>query len=251
MNQPAAQWKFLPHGKLSLLADNIQTVTGDLHVPMKLPRRMTVVRLIDSRLVIYSAIALDPDGMASIEAFGQPAFLIVPSDKHRRDARMWKTRYPQMQVIAPSGARSKVEKQLDVDTTEPSFGDVNVKFVTVPGTSERECALIVRSAHGYTLVLNDLVGNITNANGLGGWLLHMAGFAGEKAQIPRVVLMSLIKDKAALRTQLLQWAEIEPLNRILVAHGSPIDHNPRQLLRDLATSLGNAKRADEPLTSEL
>jgi len=251
MSQSDTQWKVLPHGKLSKLDDIIQTVTGDLHVPMKLPRRMTVVRLIDSRLVIYSAIALDTGGMAAIEAFGQPAFLIVPSDKHRRDARMWKSRYPHMQVISPPGARSKVEKQLEVDTTEPSFGDVNVKFVIVPGTNARECALIVRSANGYTLVLNDLVGNITNANGLGGWLLRMAGFAGEKAQIPRVVMMSLIEDRAALRTQLLQWAEIEPLNRILVAHGSPIDQNPRQILRDLASSLGNPKQAGEPLGSHL
>ena len=49
------------------------------------------------------------------------------------------------------------------------------------------------------------------------------------------------KDTRALRAQLLQWAEIESLRRILVAHGSPIDDNPREVLRDLASSLGNAK----------
>jgi hypothetical protein len=36
---------------------------------------------------------------------------------------------------------------------------------------------------------------------------------------------------------LLQWSEIESLVRILVAHGSPIEDNPRQVLRDLAASL--------------
>jgi hypothetical protein len=49
--------------------------------------------------------------------------------------------------------------------------------------------------------------------------------------------MVMIKDASALRAQLLQWAEIESLKRILVSHGSPIDDNPRQTLRDLAGSL--------------
>jgi hypothetical protein len=248
MSKPDMQWKVLPHGKLSRIEDNIQTVTGTIRVPMDLPRRMTVVRLTDSRLVVFSAIALDEEGMASLEAFGRPAFLVVPSDKHRLDARMWKTRYPLMQVIAPQGARSKVEKQIAVDTAEPSFDDANVQFVTVPGTGGRESALIVRSANSYTLILNDLVGNINNASGLGGWILRMAGFAGKKAQIPKVVKMALIQDEAAVRAQLLQWAEIETLKRILVAHGAQIDHNPQQTLRELATSLAKDNRIDEPLS---
>jgi hypothetical protein len=249
MSQHDMPWRVLPHGKLCRIEDNIQTVTGTIRVPMKLPRRMTAVRLADSRLVIFSAIALDEDAMASLEAFGRPAFLIVPSDKHRLDARMWKTRYPLMQVVAPEGARSKVEKKLTVDTTQPSFDDAHVQFVTIPGMGERESALIVRSENGYTLVLSDLVGNIHDASGLGGWLLSVAGFAGRKAQIPKVVKMSLIQDEAALRAQLLQWAEIEPLNRILVAHGSPIDENPRQTLRELAASLAKDKQVHEPVAN--
>src|SRR6266404_9421847 len=91
MTKPLQKWKVLPHGKLKQIGDNILTVTGDIHMPlMDLPRRMTVVRLIDSRLVVYSAIALDEDEMAELEAYGHPAYLIVPSDKHRLDAKIWK-----------------------------------------------------------------------------------------------------------------------------------------------------------------
>jgi hypothetical protein len=36
---------------------------------------------------------------------------------------------------------------------------------------------------------------------------------------------------------LLQWAKIDPLDRILVAHGSPIQEHPRETLRELATTL--------------
>lgn len=238
MTAPLQQWKVLPHGKLTAIDDDILTVTGDIHMPlMDLPRRMTVVRLNDSRLVVYSAIALDEDEMTSLEAYGRPAFLIVPSDKHRLDARIWKDRYPLMQVVAPEGARAKVAETVPVDTVAPAFGDPNVQFVTVPGTRGHESALVVRSASGTTLVLNDIVGNIRNASGFGGWLLRLAGFAGDDAQIPKVVKMAMIEDTNALRLQLQQWADIESLKRILVSHGAVIDENPRQVLRDLAKSL--------------
>ena len=238
MTQPFEHWTVLPHGKLVQVDENILTVVGEIHMPlMNLPRRMTVVRLADRRLVVLSAIALDPDEMSALEAYGRPAFLIVPSDKHRLDAKTWKDRYPEVQVVAPEGARKKVEEAVQVDTVAPVFDDPNVQFVTVPGTRGRESALVVRTPNGTTLVLNDVVGNIRDAAGFGGWLLHIAGFAGKEAHIPTVVKMAVIDDTKALRTQLLHWAEIESLKRILVSHGSPIDENPRQVLRELADTL--------------
>jgi hypothetical protein len=111
MSRALQKWKVLPHGKLEKIDENILTVVGDIRMPlMDLPRRMTVVRLSDSRLVVFSAIALDEKEMATLEAFGRPAYLIVPSDKHRLDAKIWKDRYPAMQVVAPEGARAKVEE---------------------------------------------------------------------------------------------------------------------------------------------
>ena len=59
MNKPLERWEVLPHGKLTEVDENILTVTGEIHMPMKFPRRMTVVRLRDSNLVVFSAIALD------------------------------------------------------------------------------------------------------------------------------------------------------------------------------------------------
>jgi hypothetical protein len=238
MTKAFQQWRVLPHGKLEHIEENILTVVGDIHMPlMDLPRRMTVVRLNGSRLVVFSAIALDENEMATLEAFGRPSFLIVPSDKHRLDAKIWKTRYPELQVVAPEGSRAKVQEVVRVDTVAPRFDDPQVQFVTVPGTRNRESALVVNTKKGTTLVLNDVVGNIHDASGVGGWLLRRFGFAGKNAQIPGVVKMMMIKDADALRAQLLEWAEIESLERILVSHGSPIEDNPRQVLRDLARSL--------------
>ena len=238
MTRPFQQWKVLPHGKLTEVDENVLTVTGELHMPLTdLPRRMTVARLNDSRLVIFSAIALDEVEMQALEDYGRPAFLVVPNDHHRLDAKIWKERYPLMQVVAPEGSRTKVEEAVHVDTTDPGFGDPNVQFVTVPGTRGHEAALVIRTPNGTTLVLNDLVGNIRHESGFGGWLLRMMGFAGDEPHIPKPVKLVLIEDKEALRVQLLQWAELESLKRILVSHGSPIEDDPSQTLRALANSL--------------
>jgi hypothetical protein len=231
-------WNVLPHGPLTPIGGNMLTVEGRIKMPLtELPRRMTVVRLHDGRLVVWSAIALGEPSMAALEAFGTPHFLVVPSDHHRLDAHAWKARYPDMQVVAPVGARDKVADVVAVDTTEPEFGDDNVEFVTVPGTKGHEAALVVRAPGATTLVLNDLVGNIRAASGIDGWLLRLAGFAGDDAQIPRVIKAAVVKDAADLRTQLLQWAELPALTRVIVSHGEPIEHEPRDVLRGLAASL--------------
>ena len=238
MTRPNENWNVLPHGKLTPIDDGMLTVEGRIKMPlMDLPRRMTVVRLHDSRLVVWSAIALDDAAMATFEAFGRPAFLVVPNDHHRLDAKAWKNRYPELKVIAPEGAREKIANVVAVDTTSPDFGDPGVTFVTVPGTRAHEAALVVRRERGTTLVLNDLVGNIRAASGIDGWLLRLAGFAGDDAQIPRVVKMALVKDAADLRAQLLEWAELPGLRRIIVSHGDPIEREPQRTLRDLAASL--------------
>ncbi len=238
MTKPFEQWTVLPHGKLVQVDENILTVVGEIHMPlMDLPRRRTVVRLADASLVVFSAIALDEAEMSALEVYGRPAVLIVPSDKHRLDAKTWKDRYPEIHVVAPEGAREKIEKVVRVDTVTPRFDDARVQFVTVPGTRGREAALVVRTPNGTTLVLNDVVGNIRDAAGFGGWLLKLAGFAGQEAQVPAVVKLAVIEDTKALRAQLLQWSEIDTLARILVSHGSPIEDNPRQVLRELAESL--------------
>jgi hypothetical protein len=238
MSKPLETWKVLPHGQLTEVDDDVLTVVGQIHMPLgEFPRRMTVARLRDGRLVIYSAIALDEDEMQALERYGRPAFLVVPGDHHRMDAKIWKQRYPQLQVVAPAGAREMVEEVVPVDTTAPAFDDPAVQWITVPGTREHEAALRVRGQGGTTLVLNDSVANIHHEHGFGGWLMRMMGFAVDEPNIPGVRKLAMIKDAEALRGQLLEWSEIEDLRRILVSHGEPIEDDPRGVLRSLAASL--------------
>ncbi len=238
MPKPLTEWKVLPHGRLTTIEDNILTVVGDIPMPVgDMKRQMAVVRLRDRRLVIFSAVALDEEEMRALEDFGEPAFLVVPNDHHRLDSKIWKDRYPAMQVITPRRAREKVEKVVPVDATSADFGDPDVALITVPGTQEHEAALEVRGPNGTTIVLNDVVGNMRNTSGIGGWFLRMMGFAGDKPHVPVPVKMTMISDKAALAVQLRRWADLPSLKRILVSHGSTIEDDPRGALRELAVSL--------------
>jgi hypothetical protein len=238
MTAPHRTWTVLPHGKLTEVEAGILTVVGTVPMPLgEFPRRMTIVRLRDGGLVVWSAIALDEDEMRALERYGRPAFLVVPNDHHRLDAGIWKQRYPAIVVATPAGARDKVARTLPVDTTSPDFGDPDVLWFVVPGTREHEAALLVHTPDGATLVLNDIVGNIRHPSGFGGWLMRLMGFAGDAPQVPAVEKLAMVRDSEALRTQLLEWAEVPALRRILVAHGDPIETDPRGALRELAASL--------------
>jgi hypothetical protein len=237
MTKPFTEWTVLPHGKLSRIDDNVLSVVGSLDMPIgDFPRRMTIVRLASGKLIIFSAIALDEEEMEAVETFGTPSYLIVPSDIHRMDAKIWKTRYPELVVIAPAGSRDKVEKIVHVDQTTARFDDPDVDLVIVPGTNDSELALVVRSATGTTLVVNDVIWNVDDRPGLGGKLFKLLGLTKHEPQIPTVVRLRTIRDKAALRAQLEAWAKLE-LKRIIVSHGGIVTKDPAGTLHDLAAKL--------------
>ncbi len=228
----------MPHGQLSRIEENLLPVVGELPMPIgEFPRRMTVARLRDGRLVIFSAIALDEPEMAQLEAFGTPSYLVVPGDIHRMDAKIWKQRYPSLVVIAPEGAREKVREVVAVDATTADFGDPSVQLLTVPGTDNHEAALLVESASGTTLVVNDLIWNVHGSPGFGGFLFRLMGFTKPDPQIPSIIKLRAIKDKPALRQQLERWSRIRNLKRIIVSHGELVETNAGGVLHDLAGEL--------------
>jgi len=237
MTAPHTHWTVLPHGKLQALEDSILTVTGTVKMPVgTFERRMTVVRLNNGSLVLYSPIALDEAQMGQLEAFGSPAFLVVPGSHHRVDVKIFKDRYPAAKVIAAPGARSAVEKIVTVDAAGAEFSDPSLTLMTVPGTSQNELALLVSAGGGTTLILNDILANVQNATGVNGVIARLFGFAGERPQIPLPEKLAIIDDKKALAAQFLAWAQTS-LKRIVVSHGEPIKDDPAAVLREVAGTL--------------
>jgi hypothetical protein len=234
--KPHDDWVVLPHGDLEKHAENLYSVVGELPMPFgTTPRRMTVVKLAGERLAIYSAIALDEPRMTRIEALGAPAFLIVPTAIHRLDIKPWKLRYPDIVVVAPEGARDEIGEIVTIDATRCDFGDPRVRVDAIHGTGGRELAMLVTTDTGKTLVVADLIFNLPRMHGLAGLGLRVLGFGPGHPTIPRVVRKKLVHDDRALRVQLRAWADTAGLERILPAHGEPIE-NPRSALLELAAA---------------
>ena len=234
MTAPFKEWTVLPHGKLTRVNERIFTVVGELKMPLlELPRRMTVVRSKSGELVIFSAIALREPDMAELETLGRPAFLVVPSERHRLDAPGYAARYPGITVVAPRAGVEKIAKVVRIDASTPAVGDPTIRYVEVAGDS----ALEVEGEDGLTIIVNDLIGDIHGESGLGGWLLRVMGFAGDDPHVPGPVKLMLGKHKREVAQQFRRWAERGDLRRIIVSHGDTIEGDPRGVLRSLAASL--------------
>lgn len=232
------EWTVGPHGRLETLGDGILSVAGEIVMPLgRFPRRMTLVRLADGGVVVWSAIALNEPEMEQIEAFGSLRYLVVPNPGHRLDAHIWQQRYPGLTVVTPAGALGLVSEAVHVDDALGDFGDPDVSFVTVAGTDAAESALIVRRPDETTLITNDIIGHVTHPHGLGAQVMaRLFDYGVDEPAIPRTI-RRFIKDQGALAAQLRAWADLPDLKRIIVSHVDPITEAPADVLRRLAGEL--------------
>jgi hypothetical protein len=217
MPNPTGEWKALPHGPLEKLSENLWRVSGSLP-RMSIRRTMTIARLGGDRLVVYNAIALDDGGMKKLEALGAPAYLIVPSGYHRKDAPAYKRRYPGLTVLGPRGARPKIVKVIPLDGILEDFPpDHAIRFEPLQGIGDIEGALVVRSADGLTVVLNDVVFNMDRKRDVLGFLVTTLLGSAPGPRVSRL-FRALVKDRSALRRDLERLAALPGLTRLIVAH---------------------------------
>lgn len=232
-------WIVQPHGPLEQVADGIWTVEGSIRMPLgRFPRRMTVVRLRYGSLAVWSAIPLDEEQMARLDALGPVEFLIVPNAGHRLDVRAWRARYPEARVLTTPGAREAVSEAVPVDATDNALGDPSVKLCIVPGMKAEEFAMTVSRADGTTLVLNDVLASICRPKGLGAQVMaRLFGFGVKRPRVSRLVRRRYVSDPQAIATQLRDWAQLPDLKRVIVSHVDVLDREPRGRLLCAADDL--------------
>ena len=218
-------WTVLPHGPWERLTDNVWTVSAALP-DMALRRRMTAVKLADGRVVIHGAACLEEPAMRELEAWGEPAVLVVPNGFHRLDAHAWKSRYSAMKVLCPKDAAPDVRKVVAVDGHFDGFpSDPGVSLTPLAGMSRRvpEGVLTAIAGDGRaTLVFNDALFNHPHLPGFTGWVMKAMGSTGG----PRITgLMSFIgvSDRKALAAHYRQLAATPDLAFAVPGHGTVID----------------------------
>jgi hypothetical protein len=226
-------WTVLPHEPVQKATENFWWVEGTMP-DGKTTRKMSVVRMQDGSLVIHNAIALSEPDMQGLEAFGKPAYIVVPGGHHRQDARIWKDRYPAAKVVAPAGVKKRVEKVVPVDldyADAPS--DESVKFSYFDGCKEKEGYVEVHSKEGTTLVVNDIVCNFPKLGGAMGYLL---GPTGQPA-LPRAIGWMLVSNRGALGEHVERLAATPDLKRVVLSHGDNLEASPGEALRSARATM--------------
>lgn len=222
-----ATWTVLGHGPVEKHCDCLWTVQGTMPDP-NITRVMSLARLADGRLVIHNAVALQDAAMAEIEAFGTPAFLVVPNAYHRMDARIYKDRYPAMKVLAPRAAHGAVAKVVPVDgVPEDLPEDVHVQMETLAGTAQREAVLKVTHPRGAFLVFNDVIMNVEHRGGPMGFMVGPTG----RPAVPRVVRWFVIRNRRLFREHVMRLAATPNLRLVVVSHGRPLTEAPSAALQ--------------------
>src|SRR5437016_9762241 len=81
------------YGPPRAIMPDVWQIEGSLAMP-GIPRNMTIHRIPDGRLVLYSVIAMHEHGMRALEALGDPAWMVIPHDRHQMDAAFYRARFP-------------------------------------------------------------------------------------------------------------------------------------------------------------
>jgi hypothetical protein len=230
-------WRVLPHLDIEELEPNLWRVQGSLE-GMALKRVMTLARMQDGRLVIHNGIALAEEAMKRIEAWGTPAFIIVPNAYHRLDAFAFEQRYAGAKILCPEGARKRVEEVVPVDGVYDALpANDTVRLVTLDGVNEAEGVMVVESEGGTTLVFNDILFNMPHAKGAAGLIFRYLTQSTGGPRVSRIVRWFVMKDRKALRVHFERLADTPRLKRIIVSHHRMITEAPAETLRSVARTL--------------
>jgi len=236
----------LPHSSIEELAPLLWHVTGSVPFSASAPREMVVYKLPDSTLLLHSAIALNEQAMAQLESLGTPKIMVVPNRIHRMDAAVYKQRYPKLLVVCPAAAKQYVEEVVQVDGSAedvlPAYG---IRCHEPAGIRPQELVYELPLPTGKALVFTDILFNLQEPyiqqhvrpltiGKLGLWLLGASGYFG----ITRLGQRFYMTDRDAYRQWLEALADSVPdLRVICVAHGSPIQIDCTQKLREAAARL--------------
>jgi hypothetical protein len=214
-----------PHcGPLVPLADNLWASEYELRMGpgFYMPVRMTVLRLGDGSLVLWSPGPIQEPLAAEIADLGEVSALVAPNCLHHLYVAAAKERYPQATILAAPGLQEK-RPDLPIDgglaTPPPSWGG-EVRLLTIAG-ARRLGEVVALHRPSATLLVTDLIFNMGDVRGLlTPWILRTAGVYRRFGQSRLIRL--LVDDRAAAGDsvrELLSW----PFERVVSAHGAVVD----------------------------
>lgn len=198
---------------------------------LALGARMAVVRLSDGGLLVYSPVRLDDRLRGQVEDLGPVRFIVAPNLYHHMYMGEWIEAFGDATVAGATGlARKRPDLRVDLELDDPSTAPWAEELPGLPirGMMLKETVLL--HAPSRTVISSDLTENFQTCNHWGTrQMLKLSGIYGRAGL--SLILKMAITDKQALRDsveQVLRW----DFDRVVVAHGSVIERDGPQVLRD-------------------
>jgi hypothetical protein len=229
--------RLFPHGRLEALAPNLWQVRGSMAFPIR--RNMTVYRLADGTLLLYSVVAMDEEGMKALEALGRPSVMVVPHGGHLMDAGFYMQRYPDLKVACPpEGKKRALERCGRVDgTPEDLLAPLGIKVHPVHGVRRGEFAIEVDIPGGKALVTNDVLGGRDPDEHLTLMARLTGPPAGHRLGVARMVRWVMVRNKVDLRGWCHLMAENPAIKLITTSHAPAVTSDCSEALREAATTV--------------
>jgi hypothetical protein len=217
------------NGTLTPFAEGIWLSTAPVRfLGMQLTATMTVLRLRDASLLLYSPVSMTPELRAAVESLGRVAHLYSPNLFHHLRLGDWAAAYPAARVHAPRGlSRKRPDLRVDRihgETPEPAF-DGTIDEVTIHGCRLQETVLVYRPAR--TLAVADLVHNIGRPRHL--WTSIYTRTMGfyDRVALSRMIRWTAFPDRVAARRS-LEALLAHAFDRVVVGHGTPLQEGGRE-----------------------
>jgi hypothetical protein len=203
---------------------------------------MTILRLSDGSLLLYSPLALTLERRAAIQALGPVAHLYAPNLYHHLWIGEWASAFPSARLHAPAGlARKRRDLRIDrfhAAVPEPAFAGV-IDELRIDGFRLEESVLVYRPAR--TLVVADLVHNIGRPRHR--WTKFYARTMGfyDRVALSRMIRWTAFSDRAAARRSLDEVLALS-FDGLIVGHGTPLATGGREAVAAAYTWLPAASR---------
>jgi hypothetical protein len=230
-------------GPLTPFAEGIWVDTAPVRfLGMQLTTTMTVLRLGDGNLLLYSPVALTQARQSAIEALGPVAHLYAPNLFHHRWIGEWAAAFPSARLHAPVGLAKK-RGDLRIDrihnaAREPAFAGV-LEELPIDGFRLAESVVVYRPAR--TLVVADLLHNVGRPQHR--WTNFYSRTMGfyDRVALSRMIRCTAFSDRAAARRSLDELLAL-PFDRLIVGHGAPLAAGGREALAAAYSWLPAASR---------
>ena len=196
------------------------------------PTRMAVIRLSMGGLWLWSPTALSDELIRALDALGPVKALIAPNTLHHTFMGAWSGAYPEARVyLLPelAGKRPDLNAAEALSDRPDSLWAKDIEQVVFSGnTILTECVFFHRDSG--TVLFTDLLQNLPR-DWYRGWRQLVARLdlmTEQKPTVPRKFRMAF-RDRALARAALSR-IESWPVERVLMAHGTPISSGGRDFL---------------------